>query len=229
MRRATILVPALALGLALGTAARADEIIKFNNGTYLTIKSHDLFEGMVRVQLASESSMSFPLSMVESIEKGGVTLFRPAVKANIVAGKAGAGTVSLDDAPPTQPDYRVYATPPPPPRKMSNSLRRASQMTDDPVDLLFMGGEDGTPQGISMFPGHEDPQHQRFGVTGNKSLGSGFEPTPQAGDTVTIQSEQQAPRTPTRMQQRMTPLPTHPAEKLALRQGEGDSAPEKGP
>ena len=58
MRRATILIAALALVLALGTAARADEIIKFTNGTYLSIKSHDLFEGMVRVTLGSEAAMS---------------------------------------------------------------------------------------------------------------------------------------------------------------------------
>jgi len=234
MRRATFVISALALALALGTAARADEIIRFKNGTYLTIKSHVVAEGMVTVVLGSDARMSFPVSLVEAIERGGVSLFRPVIAPNVVGGKHGGsstpGAVSLNDMP-NRPDYRVYASVPPRPTgRTSKSARRAAMMATDPVDLLFVSGESGAPVSASVFPGHEDPNHRNFTVTGNSSLVEGVSYEDEDGTVTIPPPEEMRPRgRASSVQQRMVPLPTHPSEREAIRTAEGDSAQQKTP
>ena len=64
---------ALFLGAALGavSSARADEVVHFTNGTSMPILGHKVEKDMISVDLGSNASMSFPLSMVESVENAG--------------------------------------------------------------------------------------------------------------------------------------------------------------
>lgn len=230
MRRTTFVISTLGLALALGTVAHADETIRFKNGTYLTIKSHQLANGMVTVELGANSRMAFPVSLVESIERGGISLFRPVVDANTVASTGGGvpGVVSLNGIP-DRPDYRIYASAPPRPTgRTSRSARRAAMMATDPTDLLYLNGDLGAPASASMFPGHEDASHSQFGVTGNTSLVQGLSAADDEEPTVIPAPEPLQPRgRAATVQQRMVPLPTHPSEMAAIRAAEGDSAPQK--
>lgn len=76
----------LAIGILslLATAARADEIIYFTNGTYMKILAHELKGDMLKVVMDGNGSMGFPTKMVDKIESGGGIVY---------GGPAGAGSI----------------------------------------------------------------------------------------------------------------------------------------
>ena len=53
----------------VASAARADEIIYFTNGTYMKILAHEVKGDMIKVQMDGNGSMGFPTRMVDKIEK----------------------------------------------------------------------------------------------------------------------------------------------------------------
>jgi hypothetical protein len=70
MRLRRFILPALLL-LCLTGPALAEEIIYFTNGTSMPIRSHEVKDEMIHVDLGSEAFMAFPLRMVEKIEAAG--------------------------------------------------------------------------------------------------------------------------------------------------------------
>ena len=102
MRRVTMVAAFMVVALAFGSAAWADELIKFQNGTYMTIERHRLVGEMVYVVLGTHSTMAFPRSMIEDIERGGVSVFKRRRSTPNVVNRGGvqyAGKVSLNSAP----------------------------------------------------------------------------------------------------------------------------------
>lgn len=69
--RAKHCVLAISILLLLTTAARADEIIYFTNGTHMKILGHDVRGDMIKVVMDGNGSMGFPTRMVDRIENGG--------------------------------------------------------------------------------------------------------------------------------------------------------------
>ena len=84
----------LSLGLTLTQAARADEVVQFTNGAEMTVQAHAVTKDMVKLDLGGNSSISFPLAMVNKIVSAGQDVFRnpiyyPANQA--IAGTAAGG------------------------------------------------------------------------------------------------------------------------------------------
>jgi hypothetical protein len=157
MPRVRLTVVALAVFVLTTGAALADEIIHFENGTFLPIRSHTVKDGMVHVVLGSNASMAFPTSMIDRIERGGRLIYDPSVAATNRAVEGTEpeveGTVSLNSAPAA---YRAGTSVPATSRR-SNSARRAAMMAKDPEQLLRMqmAMQDGpqAPESDSVFPG----------------------------------------------------------------------------
>ena len=102
--------PALCLGAALGAAspAAADEVVHFMNGTSMPILGHKVEKDMINVDLGSNASMSFPLSMVEWVENAGRNVltgdsYRPSNQAT--AGVPGAVATRGPSEPPVPSRY----------------------------------------------------------------------------------------------------------------------------
>ena len=51
--------------------AWAEEILYFTNGTTMPIRGHEIKGQMIHIDLGDESSMAFPLTMVEKVEEAG--------------------------------------------------------------------------------------------------------------------------------------------------------------
>jgi hypothetical protein len=72
MRRTRILIPCLAVALALSAGPLlAEEIIYFKNGSSMPIMRHEVRGDMIHVDLGSNSFLAFPMSQVEKIEAAG--------------------------------------------------------------------------------------------------------------------------------------------------------------
>lgn len=158
MPRARLTVVALAVFVLAAGAALADEIIHFENGTHLPIRSHTVKDGMVYVVMGSNAKMAFPTSMVDRIESGGRLVFDPSAATTNQAVKGEArpeipGTVSLDSAPPA---YEAATSVPATSRRRSASSYRAAMMASDPAELLRMQQQmkEGPqePESESVFP-----------------------------------------------------------------------------
>jgi len=159
MPRVRFTVVAVALFVLTTGVALADEVIHFENGTFLPIRSHTVKDNMVHVVLGSNASMAFPTSMVDRIERGGQLIYDPsATMANrAVEGPDTPdipGTVRLDAAPAI---YQAGASVPASARR-SASARRAAMMASDPAQLLRTqqaAHDDGpqAPETESVYPG----------------------------------------------------------------------------
>ncbi len=66
-----LMLSALTVGAVL---AQGDEIIHFTNGTTMPIRSHSVADGMIHVDLGTNSYMAFPIGMVEKVTKSGVEI-----------------------------------------------------------------------------------------------------------------------------------------------------------
>ena len=210
----------------MGSAAWADEVIKFQNGTYMTIERHTVVGQMVLVVLGANSTMAFPRSMIQDIERGGVSVFKRRRSTPNVVNRGGveySGKVSLNSAP-TSFGYTVHSSAPSSSRGTSNSARRRAMMVGDPAELLLQQQQEQqnpSPDSASMFVGHESASHRRFAVTGNTSLvnGYGFRPG-DPGQEPVIEGQKPPRKRGQSIQPRAVPLPTHP--NLPPSTGEGD-------
>jgi hypothetical protein len=84
MGKRYILAAALAALLIPGFAA-AEEILHFENGTSMAVRSHEIKDGMIHVDLGSNGFMAFPEHLVESIDVAGKNV---KLKASTNGGKA---------------------------------------------------------------------------------------------------------------------------------------------
>ena len=73
MGKRIVLMVALGVVLFSGTAS-AEEIVHFSNGTSMAVRSHELKDGMIHVDLGSNGFMAFPEYLVEGIEVAGKTV-----------------------------------------------------------------------------------------------------------------------------------------------------------
>lgn len=60
---------------ALGSTARADEIVHFTNGAEMTIRSHAVEGEMLKLDLGGNNFISFPIAMVGKIVNAGQDVF----------------------------------------------------------------------------------------------------------------------------------------------------------
>jgi hypothetical protein len=86
-----ILLTVAALGAA-PTALLADEIVHFTNGAELAVHNHTVDKDMVKLDLGGNSSIAFPMSMVDKIVSAGQDVFlNPVFHPSNQAVDAGAG------------------------------------------------------------------------------------------------------------------------------------------
>ena len=72
MRPSRLTLAVIAIVLAVASApAWAEEILHFTNGTTMPIRGHEIKGQMIHVDLGGDSSMAFPLTMVEKVEAAG--------------------------------------------------------------------------------------------------------------------------------------------------------------
>jgi len=55
--------------------ALADEVVQFTNGAEMTVRSHVIEKDMVKLDLGGNSSITFPISMVDKISSAGQNVF----------------------------------------------------------------------------------------------------------------------------------------------------------
>ncbi|HJQ98002.1 MAG TPA: hypothetical protein VJ826_06775, partial [Candidatus Polarisedimenticolaceae bacterium] len=55
--------------------ALADEVVQFTNGAEMTVRSHAIEKDMVKLDLGGNSSITFPISMVDKITSAGQNVF----------------------------------------------------------------------------------------------------------------------------------------------------------
>jgi len=216
MPRVRLTVVAMALFVLTSGAALADEVIHFENGTFLPIRSHTVNDNMVHVVLGSNASMAFPTSMVDRIERGGRLVWDPSVT---VANRAVEGpetpdvpgTVRLDAA----PEIFRAGTSVPASARRSASARRAAMMASDPVELLRMqqaGIDTGpqAPESDSVFPGAATEKLRRVSEVRSFSTPEGRNASPVVED-----ARQKYKTKPPRISAKplpQEPLPEPPAE-----------------
>jgi hypothetical protein len=82
--------------LILGPAVLADDIVHFQNGTFMKVQGYTLEGDTIKVTLSPGASMSFPKSLVESIERAGRTVYPQASSspANVVVSGGAGGMVT---------------------------------------------------------------------------------------------------------------------------------------
>lgn len=66
---------ALAIALTAVGSVAAGEIVYFTNGTEMLATDHSLEDGMIRVELGPNSSIAFPIDLVERIVRGDEEVF----------------------------------------------------------------------------------------------------------------------------------------------------------
>ncbi|MCP3977782.1 MAG: hypothetical protein GY716_00430 [bacterium] len=82
----------LTLLLLLGGFAFGEEIVHFSNGTTMAVHSHEVVNGMVRVELGDNAQMAFPQYVVDQIEAAGKTVH---LNREFAPGKKRGGTQVL--------------------------------------------------------------------------------------------------------------------------------------
>jgi len=60
---------------AWAPVALADEVVQFTNGAEMTVRSHVIEKDMVKLDLGGNSSITFPISMVDKISSAGQNVF----------------------------------------------------------------------------------------------------------------------------------------------------------
>jgi hypothetical protein len=82
--------------LALGPAILADDVVHFQNGTFMKVQGYTVEGDTIKVTLGPGASMSFPRNLVESIERAGRTVYPQAssAPANVVVSGSAGGQVT---------------------------------------------------------------------------------------------------------------------------------------
>lgn len=79
------------------SAARADQVVYFTNGTSMEVRGHTLEGAMIRVDLGGGAVVGFPRNLVERIEDRGRSVYtNPAFKPSNVAVAGSASTSRAD-------------------------------------------------------------------------------------------------------------------------------------
>ena len=93
LSRPATLIMSLAC-LALGPAVLADDVVHFQNGTFMKVQGYTVEGDTIKVSLGPGASMSFPKTLVESIERAGQTVYSSSGPANVVVSGAAGGAGS---------------------------------------------------------------------------------------------------------------------------------------
>ncbi|HEX5042630.1 MAG TPA: hypothetical protein VFV75_06975 [Candidatus Polarisedimenticolaceae bacterium] len=82
--------------LALGPASLADDVVHFQNGTFMKVQGYTVEGDTIKVNLGPGASMSFPRNLVESIERAGRTVYPQTSSgpANVVVSGSAGGQVT---------------------------------------------------------------------------------------------------------------------------------------
>ncbi len=82
--------------LALGPAILADDVVHFQNGTFMKVQGYTLEGETIKVTLSPGATMSFPRNLVESIERAGRTIYPQGNSgpANVVVSGSAGGQVT---------------------------------------------------------------------------------------------------------------------------------------
>ena len=82
--------------LAFGPAVLADDVVHFQNGTFMKVQGYTLEGDTIKVTLGPGATMSFPRNLVESIERAGRTVYPQASSgpANVVVSGSAGGQVT---------------------------------------------------------------------------------------------------------------------------------------
>lgn len=150
MRPIKIVVGLVVLLLALPSAA--EEIVYFTNGQSIPIRSHEIVDGMVQMDLGDNSMLAFPEFTIDRIEIASQdVLLRPSY-----------GTASNRRVPSPQGTFPVQGAARPWVRKeIPTDHSKASPVETDPrTGLAFY-----RPKGHSAAP-----NRHRIGVTGNMKV-----------------------------------------------------------
>ena len=144
---------ALVGGLFFGTAATvpAEQIVHFSNGTQMPIRSHEVKDGMVHVDLGSNGFMAFPEYMIDRIERAGEDV---KLKASTNGGKIeDAGPVTIPSGP-------------------LGSARRRGQIPQQQTQIRTTNiVYDKGVASARPFAGANNPANKRgLSVTGNRGL-----------------------------------------------------------
>jgi len=164
MRLIKIAVGLTVLFLVLPSAA--EEIVYFKTGQSMPIRSHEVIDGMLTVDLGDNNVMAFPEFTIDRIEIAGKT----------VSLKPSYGHGANRRVPSPQGSYPVQGRRPVEREAISQDHSKATPVETDPrTGLAFY-----RPQGH-----REAPNRSRMAVTGNMRI-FGNNPTRQgAGDTYT--------------------------------------------
>lgn len=81
--------------LALGPAILADDVVHFQNGTFMKVQGYTVEGDTIKVTLSPGATMSFPKNLVESIERAGRTVYGGNTgPANVVVSGSAGGQVT---------------------------------------------------------------------------------------------------------------------------------------
>lgn len=170
--RSKALIAGLVIAVGLVVPALAEEIIYFKNGTTLPIRSHNVVDGMIHVDLGSDALMAFPADRVEKIVAAGQNVYLdPSSRRANVSAPGHGGDVQVDTSAPNN-SYPVRATAP---ARRSVANGTVVSGNKQPQDTAWqVGGARRTNQfGLATeYPASQSPNAaaRRMGVVGRRSL-----------------------------------------------------------
>jgi len=170
MRLGSKLPVILILGLMATGAVWAVEIVHFNNGTYLPIRSHTIEKGMVHVVLGADAAMAFPLNLVERIEAGGRDLPLTPTGASAATNRIVEGTTNVEGSATSNRAFPVTGAPGRPSGR--NIADAQGDETARPGAVVYTTtGNSGHQTSVAQpFPNHPNPNMRKISVTGDRSL-----------------------------------------------------------
>ena len=166
MRKKSLILLGMVVAVGVTVPSFADEVVHFTNGSTMAVRSHEVEEGTITVEIGKDSYMSFPMSLVERIEKSGRAVFNADGTSN-----------RMVDTP-----RNVSMTGIRPPRHRDGVQRRQESDGDADVDpnpdLVTTSG------GLTAYrpeakSGHKAKSEVRF--TGNMAVLGGQEQNPRTG------------------------------------------------
>lgn len=168
MRSSGGVVALIVVVLAAG-AAFAGEIVHFTNGTSLPIKTHEVQDGMIHVDLGSNAVIAFPAAQVDRITRDGADVYlrdggSPAnVSVPSPGGQGNARSQFVVSSPPMTGAGDVP----------SSVRRRASGGGGDSLPYGWQargGAADGEVGTMRPLPNHPNRAARRLSVTGNSRI-----------------------------------------------------------
>ena len=159
----------LILGLMATGAVWADEVVHFNNGTYLPILSHTIEKGMVHVVLGTDASMAFPLNLVERIEAGGRDLPLTPTRASAQTNRIVEGTATVEGSGSNR-SFPVTGAPGKPSGRNIADAQRDGVARPGAVVYTTTGSGGHQTRIAQPFANHPNPNMRKITLTGDRSL-----------------------------------------------------------